>query len=483
MLPDHVLEKELLRRAGSRASSANAYPQSVIATRSKRTTGTDASSDLLPDDEETPELHYDNTAFLPSPAMSAVTPRTLPIPAPGGKQLHDRDFFDLDAATVMGSPQWGKARSSPRVNATSSSGGYPPVPPPPGRPPSIPRSPYVSASSTGPVSLSPLVRPRDSPMLQTTALSGPSSPDMATKRTDMDIRALFEALPAEAQALAVKRLAEQQLEAQRRAEEALAAKRAAEAEALRLQRQQEAESRRAASRLLAAQTLGASPPTTDVPGVLDAMPGPPTRQPVAHGKDEDVRRMIEARIAALQTALAGIGPNGDLPASPTMSASSPIMTQRSPPVLPTLSPMPRLDDATSPTLGNTPLPMSPESARERAAPSPPSSYHTNSPHSSYTSTYTRPAAQRVSAIASVRPRIPPTVRAQPALFMDLDHSDHEASPSSASPITPSLSAGESLARHGSSVRRLRRTPPPQYTDVPSPSTVNNPRLAIYGNRI
>lgn len=192
----------------------------------------------------------------------------------------------------------------------------------------------------------------DQPTQPTSPLALVSEEKRPLGRSDADIRALFDALPPEAQELAAKRLAEQQ---QRLEEEKLQAKKQRE-EQRRLealladqQRRREEEQHREAQRRRAvhpgdllnggqSDPGGETPPTGRSlerhPTMAAPEPTPisPTRPAGTEGLgDTDVRRMIEARIKALQTALEGLEEPSSNGASVTSPTGPPSASGSSPP--------------------------------------------------------------------------------------------------------------------------------------------------------
>lgn len=200
----------------------------------------------------------------------------------------------------------------------------------------------------------------------------PTASQKQDKHSSTDIRALFDSLPPEAQAMAVQRL-----EARRREVEQQERRRIVGEDEVESRARDEARRRRHDSRgksfdldrkqveiqtqreqLLATQQLDHIPSP-----VLRDMNNPDPSQAV----DEDARRMIEARIATLQTALASMGVDA------SSSALASPMTTRSPAssraitlsTSPTISPLSSPAPHTPRSPFVAPLPMQAIGSRSR----------------------------------------------------------------------------------------------------------------------
>ncbi|KAL1407475.1 hypothetical protein Q8F55_006908 [Vanrija albida] len=296
-------------------------------------------------------------------------------------------------------------------------------------------------------------------------------------RSDADIRALFDALPPEAQEMAARRLAEQQ---QRLEEEKLQAKKAREeqrrleallAEQRRRERDEDArreEQRQREARKRALQPAdlldtrpqpgGETPPNgREPPPPAGQTPVSPTRPPGTEGLvDTDVRRMIEARIKALQTALEGLeeGPEAALAPAPT---PPPAAAGTSPP---SASPYPSR---------GPPAPSSQYSSRAElqhqypvpAVPELPP------PHM-----YPVPAVPPTRPAVAVAVPVPAHRRTRISPHRSSPHSPH--SPHSVSSLMFELDDGSPTGSNG---YKGLRTPPPEYNTVDA-----NPNL-YRGGRI
>ena len=359
--------------------------------------------------------------------------------------------------------------------------------PPRGDSPTIPLSPTYPVVSLNeePSSYGNTLRP------STASTVDPS------RRHTADIRALFEALPPEAQALAVKRLEEKKRQTEREraaaaAERRLAERRAAEEQARaaaeaeeQRERERQASWERAKAKakakerehrarrehrrmeldsletqqrelekqraqLIATQQLRASTDPASLQSMVDALPTPPARV------DEDARRMIEARIAALQSALVAMGVE---PGSPALAP------QTRSPTISTSTPSRKFSTSSASHYSTSPLPSpvvtTPRSPFTAANATSHPFGAAGSSHRSVSSHTPSPAVTARHAPKPTAFNLDDHIDALCRASQESSEASHHENPISVLPLTPAAIVNATRPQR----RESRRSPPPSYTLV------------------